>query len=1350
MKTTTIFSNNRGNAILQSLMAVGFVSVIFYAASNLIVSNKKNLLKSSDIIYARLLLHSVTDYLSTGVKQEWCLDGSFVHDKKCDSDFDLKYSKTNVTSLGRIVINESYATWIAKMAVSGLFDKTKVATVIHPPDNTAPNYFKGIILPYMENTIDLTSIGPAHPLREILDSSERADFIKKIKFRFERDNSAALPRYGQEIYLKMIVSLLDKDDEVITIASTGAVSNVSGCSFKGKDIQKCGAYVFSTESLFSTYPRELNSFSLIAPNSLYLTKGLAPVTAGDLELPMLAQRSLAATYKGLNFESPVFVNDNVLIPLPSSPAMIDDDKPYSPVKFLDKVIIGSGKVYAENTSTSVEYSPSVTSANYSGFWSDEPTFGGFNQGVYIDGETDNGLKILSDRKVTTMSAKKMNLCINRNLSLIDIQTANGSELIANISAYADFPKVRVQDIVLSFSKPNPPPLGIKTKYDMVNRFKVQEGFSGGSLLEFKNDKDFFSETIPAHKVSSTSTASDKTMVTPAMASPDVWTDSDGALLVLKNKTLEYTPVDKNLDGEFEFDLGLNAVHMPVANIKVTWDGGKSEFKTYLPLNGEVTIERALNMSKYNFWLLNDINWKINEVTDDLDAFNKKFTNARIHYKLNHSTNNKMDDAVAVTGDPSFEVLKELNDIPDLTWKSNFTSWIVFDSGYAPEKSKFDRRLQRVKEALTKIDANVTSAHTASTTLLNGHKTAKKSKQDEIDLETKNKNDAIIKRDALLLSKKKYEDDYGYIWFGMDTAAKIKERQDKIDDANDNKIPALKVKIKNAKDDIATEEAKATPNLAKIAGWNSDITGWNNDIDNLNNDIKDWEKERDNIKAYADVKSDLAVEIAKIATATTNLTKLAGDMATIDGKIADEQKNVDDFQYQLCILNSCEGGEYFPSKSDTLYFSKSNSLRHVTDSRIKVIHDKGLQAGSNASSLNGFASITFKSEPYIDKETPVANEIPLENFLVFHKVRVLTKNMHLFRENDGSKSNYYTPEITIEGYDLASSREKDHPSILNLVALKQFDRKNVIKLKSKNIAGDYEISTSMLDQVLLNKYNTMVPFGKPTQMANLPTIASPDPVAGGSSWYNFDRDCVEVSENKSIVAIDEAASFKPLTWNQSLTDSSKISWDFATQGAYWDSTNANNPASLLSSSEPMNSVKRDFTFPDEPTFLVRSILHDCVVPNTVKIVTGFYTCQNFIIKPRVTELRIIGTIIVTHSMKIDPTALEHGIYWTNIYHPTAIEILQNLPRPVLKPDLGAVSKCSDIIATTPIWHPAPALESIANYYKCSPLSLKAKANPFSWTMVDPDCGIVSKTSNSVTCKNHIRKINVVELYRRSSL
>lgn len=1352
MKTTNFISNEKGNAIVQSLIAIAFVSTIFYLSSNVLINNKKSLLKSSDIIYSRLLLHSVTDYLNTGVRQEWCINDLFVHDVLCDSDYNLKYSQNNVTSLGRLVINESYASWIVKMVVGGLFDPKKVSSSMYPPDNTPTNYFKGIILPYSEKIIDITKIGPAHPLREIIDSADRAEFIKKIKFRLERDNSASLPRYGKEIYLKMTVQLLDKDSEVISISSAGSVSNVSGCTFKSTDIAKCGAYVFSTESLFSVYPRELNSFSLIAPNDLYLTEGLKPVVDGDLEVPMIPQRLLATTFKGLNFESPVFVNDNIYIPLPDSTSMPDDDKPFSPVKFLDRVILGNGKVYSQNKSDSVEYSPSATSDKYSNYWVDEPTFGGFTQGVYTDGETDNGLKVLSGRKVVKISPAKMNLCIQRNMSLIDIQTSNGSELIASVSKFSDFPKYREQDIVLSFSKPNPPasaPASMNVAYDMVNRFKVQEGFSGGSKIAFNSNVDNYSDLVKAHKASTTKTSAEIKLESPDANTAEAWQDSDGSLVKIINNAKDYAPVDLNKDGIYEFDLDVGALRMPIGNVTVSWDGGKSTVKTFIPLNGEITIERSLSMVKYNWSILVSINSLINNLTDDLAALRKNFKNARIKYIFNNNGDNKLDDIVSVTGDANFTLANGLNSIPDLTKSANFKSWIVFDSKWAPEKSFFDRRFSMLNEALGKIETKVKAGyklHSDDMIKLQDDKTKLLA---DIDVELANlkeSNDKLVPLKAIV---KKFIDDYSYINKKTDTVVEIKNRKDDI--ASDEiKIKDLETKISNAEDDLksATKPFEIAKLTLEIKGLKNDKSDLENEIVKLNKQIKvleDYQVALDNVVPEQIIYDKIDAKINGPGGLKEDLKKLN---ATIDNK----QEYIDDYQYQLCLINGCPSTN-FPSKSVSLSIDSNESLKEATAGRVKVIYDKGMLAAANFNSMSSPSTIKIVSEPYIDGKD---NQVPLENFLVFHKIKVLTSNMDKFRENDGTKVNYYSPQITFEGYDLGSSREMDHPSITSLVSSNYYDRKNIVQLQSSNTAGGFEISTFTSDQKILNKYKSFASFGSPTQVANLPGIVSPDPDPDPklyglhASWYQFDSDCVKVSDNKGLVADDPTASFKPLTWNQSLTESTKVSWDFATQGAYWNTVNANNPATLYTSSEPMTSTKRDFVFPDEPTFLVRSILHDCKVPKTVELVTGFYTCQNLIIQPRTKPLRIIGTMIVSNKLKIDVSALENGIYWSNIYHPTAITILQNLPRPVLKPEYGAATNCSTVVASAPIWHPAPALEDIANFYKCSPLSLKAKADPFSWTTVDPDCGLLDSKSNSVTCKNQIRRFNVVELYRRSSL
>ncbi|WP_374030781.1 hypothetical protein [Bdellovibrio bacteriovorus] len=53
------------------------------------------------------------------------------------------------------------------------------------------------------------------------------------------------------------------------------------------------------------------------------------------------------------------------------------------------------------------------------------------------------------------------------------------------------------------------------------------------------------------------------------------------------------------------------------------------------------------------------------------------------------------------------------------------------------------------------------------------------------------------------------------------------------------------------------------------------------------------------------------------------------------------------------------------------------------------------------------------------------------------------------------------------------------------------------------------------------------------------------------------------------------------------------------------------------------------------------------------------------------------------------------------------------------------------------------------YRCNSISLRAKADPFRWTAVDPDCGLINN-SNSTMCKNRLMRFYVLEVSRESGI
>ncbi|MCM2280917.1 MAG: hypothetical protein NDI61_03625 [Bdellovibrionaceae bacterium] len=214
------------------------------------------------------------------------------------------------------------------------------------------------------------------------------------------------------------------------------------------------------------------------------------------------------------------------------------------------------------------------------------------------------------------------------------------------------------------------------------------------------------------------------------------------------------------------------------------------------------------------------------------------------------------------------------------------------------------------------------------------------------------------------------------------------------------------------------------------------------------------------------------------------------------------------------------------------------------------------------------------------------------------------------------------------------------------------------------------------------------------------------------------------------------SFQASDWGVSFAPTARFSWGFteagtATQPGFYDGV-MNFTAGGGSAFDPGAGVY--------PTFKIHSIVKTCVVTSSANFLAGFLTCDEFIIEPRATPLRIIGTVI-TGRMVIDPTAIAAGIRWSSIYSPTAVYELREAR--ILKAPDGI--DCES--PSTPAWHPYPAISFARAMYSCNALSLGALADPFRWTMVDPDCGILSGQA-AVTCKSRVMRFAIRELWRRT--
>ncbi|WP_413578448.1 hypothetical protein ACLVWU_07910 [Bdellovibrio sp. HCB290] len=212
------------------------------------------------------------------------------------------------------------------------------------------------------------------------------------------------------------------------------------------------------------------------------------------------------------------------------------------------------------------------------------------------------------------------------------------------------------------------------------------------------------------------------------------------------------------------------------------------------------------------------------------------------------------------------------------------------------------------------------------------------------------------------------------------------------------------------------------------------------------------------------------------------------------------------------------------------------------------------------------------------------------------------------------------------------------------------------------------------------------------------------------------------------------SFGAANWGSSFSPSTRNSWNFAGEKSFDPLVKVEN-------------VAEDRTWnTDDTKFLVRSIIKNCTIKPGTSFVTGFFTCDNLVIEGgRSKPLSIIGTFIIGKSLKIDEQAIRTGITWSSVYYPQATQELR--ARGVLYPlsDKDNKTKCDNL--PSPIWHPIPSIQETADRMSCNVISLRAKANPFQWTAVDPDCGIpVGATQTVPTCKRRIYHYFVIEQAR----
>lgn len=374
--------NQRGSAILYALLVTVFMTFAFYGVSTLVMDQNRETKSNEHIMKSHLALHSMIDYTLLGLKKRWCFTDQWMPETPSAC------SLAHPAAAERIVMGDDAARVIAGMVTS----KQLKAPVGNP-----------IQLESIEKTISVKNFSATHPIYSIVQAISKVGVVSSIRIGIYRDHRASLPQQGREVYLKIVTSLLDSTGKVITIGS----SRLQATSYLG------------------VYPRELSGFALILPNNLYLDrKTSAGLGKGDNFFQMFDSRASALSMPGISFDSPVFVNGDVVVP-PRGPEK--GDTVYTPVSFNDRIVLGSGRIKQQND---VLYKTRTQGADGDQLWVQAREFGGFVKGVDVDGVSDAGLDALAGIGVSPSSPNldTVNKCIERNKRLADLNTTQDTQL----------------------------------------------------------------------------------------------------------------------------------------------------------------------------------------------------------------------------------------------------------------------------------------------------------------------------------------------------------------------------------------------------------------------------------------------------------------------------------------------------------------------------------------------------------------------------------------------------------------------------------------------------------------------------------------------------------------------------------------------------------------------------------------------------------------------------------------------------------------------------------------------------------------------------------------------------------
>ena len=341
--------SSESGSIMITTMVMGIViSIMIFASMAYMKSRADVVFKASNKLDYRIVLDGVNAYTVNAIKQSWCFTGDWAQNVgSCNLN--------NASNTVRLLLNDETLAYIA-------------ATDVPRPTNIEDTRLKSIT-----GNINLDSLSSSHPLYNMTLPVAKA--YSRLSVTIKREDSSIATTKGREVPLSIYILLTP-------------------------DVESEAYPKLELRSSVIVYPRELTYFALILPKNLYLGYSDPAPESGDSAFANIP----GASTTGLRFESPVFINSNLHLPLKNSTQLTN-------ITFVDKIVLGSGFIFQNGQL----FSPADAGGAQSSLNSKNPVFAGILGGYELDRQRDEGLDYLFGLNIPTTPAdlSRADLCRER-------------------------------------------------------------------------------------------------------------------------------------------------------------------------------------------------------------------------------------------------------------------------------------------------------------------------------------------------------------------------------------------------------------------------------------------------------------------------------------------------------------------------------------------------------------------------------------------------------------------------------------------------------------------------------------------------------------------------------------------------------------------------------------------------------------------------------------------------------------------------------------------------------------------------------------------------------------------------